>query len=323
MSDHFGDRMDGFNGEIIPTIYDKAVEMQTLGNGGERPMDFTVQENIIYKGRASVRNGEFSFSFVVPKDISYQIGKGKIVYYTDDGSEDAHGTYTDFYIGGEGSDIVDNSGPEIQLFMDSPNFTSGDKTSKNPTLLAYLSDENGINTVGTGIGHDITAVLDDDYSNVFVLNNYYQAEKDDYTRGTVQFPFYNLTAGKHTLKLKAWDVANNSSEAEIEFEVSGDFIINGISNYPNPVSDYTYFVLEHNQGDATLDVIFDIYDLSGRLVDRFQQEIGSIAGSTNPLRWDPAQAGVATSAGIYVYRAIVQNTDGVIDSKSGKMIIAR
>ena len=141
--------------------------------------------------------------------------------------------------------------------------------------------------------------------------------------GDIQFPFNNLSFGKHTLILKAWDVANNSSEAEIEFEVSGDFIINGISNYPNPVNDFTYFVLEHNQGDATLDVIFDIFDMNGRLVDRFQQEIGSSAGSTNPLRWDLSESGIATTSGIYIYRAIVQNPDGVIDSKSGKMIIAR
>ncbi len=323
IADYFGNKLDDFNGELIPTVFDKAVEMETLGNKGERPMKFTVQENIIYKGRASVRNGDFTFSFVVPLDISYSLGEGKIMYYADNGKDDAHGAYTNFYIGGEGSDVTDNKGPDIQLFLDTYDFESGDLTGKNPTLLANLSDENGINTVGTGIGHDITAVLDNDYSRVFVLNNYYQAEKDDYTKGTLQFPLRDLSAGIHTLRLKAWDVANNSSEVEIEFEVTGDFVIDEISNYPNPVSDYTYFVLKHNQSDTNLDVIFDIYDQSGRRIDQFQQQIGSSGGSTNPIRWDLKESRIAATAGIYVYRAIVKNSDGIITSKSGKMIVVR
>ncbi len=323
VADYFGNKIDNFSGEIVPTVFDKAVEMETLGNGGENPIRFTVQENLIYKGLASVKNGDFTFSFVVPKDISYKLGKGKIIYYTDDGDLDAHGVFDNFYLGGSGSDIADNKGPEIQLYMDSQDFQSGDKTSKNPTLLASISDENGINTVGTGIGHDITAILDNDYSTVLVLNKYYRAEKDDYTSGSLQYPLRNLSEGIHTLKLKAWDVANNSSEVEIEFEVSGDFIIDEISNYPNPVSNYTYFVLSHNQSDAILTAIFDIYNQNGQRVDQFQIDVGSNGNSSNPIRWDLSEAGVALTSGTYIYRAIVQNSDGVIASKSGKMIIAR
>ncbi|MCY1721352.1 type IX secretion system sortase PorU [Prolixibacteraceae bacterium Z1-6] len=321
--DYFGNRLDNFNGEIIPTVFDKEVEMETLGNGGENPITFKVQENVIYKGLASVKNGNFSFSFVVPKDISYNLGKGKIVYYAQNGTDDAHGVFDNFYLGGNGSDVSDNKGPEIELYLDSQDFESGDKTTKNPTMLAFLSDENGINTVGTGIGHDITAVIDNDYSNVIVLNKYYQAEKDDYTSGTLQYPLRDLTEGKHTLKLKAWDVANNSSEVEIEFEVSGDFSIDEVSNYPNPVSDYTYFVLKHNQPDASLTAIFDIYNQNGQKIDQFQTEVSSNGNSTNPVRWDITESRVAVTSGVYIYNAIVQNADGVIVSKSGKMIISR
>ena len=323
VADAFGKQIDNFNGTLTPTVYDKQVKKKTLGNAGQTPVEFKVRENIIYRGKSSVQNGAFSFSFVIPKDISYSLGSGKIMYYADNGEVDAHGAYENFDIGGNGSSITDNDGPDIKLFLDSENFKSGGKTGKNPVLLANLSDENGINTVGTGIGHDITAVLDGDYSNVLVLNNYYQSSTDDYTSGSISFPLNNLSAGKHTLTLKAWDVANNSSEAELEFEVTGDFLINGISNYPNPVSEYTYFVLEHNQSDATLDVIFDIYDYSGRSVDRFQTEVGSSNGTTNPIRWDLTESKIALTPGVYVYRAIVQNSTGTITSKSGKMIIAR
>lgn len=323
VSDAFGGKVDNFNGTLIPTVYDKEVMMQTLGNNGQMPISFKVRENIIYKGMSSVKNGEFSFSFVVPKDISYNLGEGKIQYYADNGSVDAHGAFTNFDIGGSGSTIGDNQGPDIEVFLDSPEFTSGDKTGKNPVLLANLSDENGINTVGTGVGHDITAVIDDNYSNVMVLNNHYQANTDDYTSGSITYPLSNLSVGKHTLKLKAWDVANNSSEVEIEFEVTSDFIITNLSNYPNPVSEYTYFVLEHNQSGASLDVIFDIYDSFGRSVDRFQTTVGSNGSTTNPIRWDLTESKIAATPGIYIYRAIVQNSEGIITSKSGKMTIAR
>ncbi len=323
IADEFGNKLDNFSGELIPTVYDKSVTMQTLGNGGENPMEFEVQENIIYKGLTQVSNGEFNFSFVVPKDISYSLGEGKILYYAQSGETDAHGAFENFFIGGPGSQVSDNQGPEIQLYLNSPEFQNGDKVSKNPTLLARLSDENGINTVGTGIGHDITAVLDDEYSNVMVLNNYYQADPGEYNSGTVHYPLRNLSVGKHTLKLKAWDVANNSTEVEIAFEVSGDFVISNVTNYPNPVYDYTFFTFEHNQSDATLETIFEIFDQNGRRVDYFSSEVGSDGTSSNPVRWDLNELRLQLRSGIYIYKITAQNNDGVITSHSGKMLIGR
>ena len=322
VADYFGNRIDDFNGEITHTVYDKEMDITTLGNGDDnRPLTFQVQNNIIYSGTTTVTNGNFSFSFVVPKDISYKIGSGKIMYYAQNGEEDAHGAFTNFSMGGEGSNSTDNSGPEILLFLDSEDFQSGDKTGKNPTLLAYLSDENGINTVGTGIGHDITAVIDNDYSKVYVLNNYYQAEKDDYTSGSLQYPLNDLAVGKHTLSLKAWDVANNSSEVEIEFEVTGDFIINKVSNYPNPIKDYTYFVIEHNQAGESFAAVFDIYNINGKLVDQFETEISSNGSTSNPVRWDISESKIPLTQGVYVYQVFLKNNEGVIASKSGKLLV--
>lgn len=324
VADLTGNKMDGFTGEMVPTVYDKEITMKTLGNGGASPMNFEVRENIIYKGLTSVDNGEFSFSFVIPKDISYKLGQGKIVYYADNGEKDAHGAFENFYIGGaSSSDITDIDGPEIDLYMDSPDFRSGDRTAKNPTMLAFLSDENGINTVGTGIGHDITAVLDDDYSNVYVLNNFYQANVDDYTGGTIRFPFKNLAPGKHTLKLKVWDVANNSSEAVIEFLVTGEFEITEISNYPNPVSDYTFFTFGHNQSDESVNAIFEIFDQSGRIIDSFTMQVGSNGTKSNPVRWDLSAVSGRLQNGMYFYKITAQNSNGMIASSSGKMLIVR
>ncbi len=321
IADYSGNKQSDFEGEIIPIVYDKEEEMETLGNDGQDQVTYTVQENVIYKGLASVIDGEFSYSFVVPKDISYSAGTGKIVYYADNDEIDANGAFENFHIGGSSSTVTDNTGPEIQLFMDTEDFESGDETSASPTLIAYLSDENGINTVGTGIGHDITAVIDNDYTQVYVLNNYYQAEKDDYTSGSLEYSLSDLEEGFHTLTLKAWDVANNSSEAEIEFKVTSDFYITEISNYPNPASTYTYFVLTHNQPGSSLDIIFDIYASNGQRVDQFQTEVSSNGNTTNPIYWDLSEAASSITSGVYVYRAIAKYSDGAIVSKSGKMII--
>lgn len=323
VADYSDKLLNDFTGEITLTIYDKEVMMETLGNGGEDPMEFKVQENIIYKGLASVTNGSFSFSFVVPKDISYKLDHGKIVYYATNNSIDAGGAFENFLIGGsEGEQLPDNNGPDIQAYMDTPNFTNGSKTSKSPTLFASLSDENGINTVGSGIGHDITAVLDGDYSNVLVLNDFYQANVDDYTSGTIVYPMKDLGVGKHTLTIKAWDVANNSTEIEIEFEVSGDFRISTVGNYPNPVNDYTFITFEHNQAGATLDAVIEIFDQSGRRIDIIQTQVGSNGTVTNPIRWDMSESKVFLRNGIYIIRVMAQNEDGLIASKSGKMIVA-
>jgi hypothetical protein len=322
VADEFENKLSNFSGKIVPTVYDKAAMKKTRGNGGEPTMEFKVQENIIYKGLAEVVNGEFSFSFVIPKDISYNPGNGKIVYYADNGETDAHGVFNNFIISGSGSGIADNQGPEIELYLDSPEFTSGEKVSKNPTLLAFLSDENGINMVGSGIGHDITAVLNDDYGNTMILNNYYQANAGDYSSGTVRYPLRDLPVGKHTLRLKVWDVANNSSEAEIEFEVTGDFYIENALNYPNPMNNYTFFTFEHNQADATFEAIYEIFDQTGIRVDYFVTQVGSNGRVSNPVRWDLFESQVQLRSGVYPYRITVQNSDGAIASATGKLIFA-
>ncbi len=319
-----GEKLTSFNGQIAPVVYDKAVMRQTLGNAGEYPMEFKVQENVIYKGLSSVSNGEFTFSFIVPKDISYSLGQGKVVYYAQNGTDDAHGAFENFYIGGSSeSQISDTNGPEIELYLDDTDFISGDETSKNPTMLAFLSDENGINTVGTGIGHDITAVIDNDYSNTIILNDYYLANIDDYKSGQIEFPLQGLAPGHHTLKLKAWDIANNSSEQEIEFIVTEKVNIEEVSNYPNPVNDYTFFTFTHNQPDASFQSRIEIYDVAGQMIDVIETTINSNGQTSNPVRWDIQELNSPLRSGIYLYRIMIKSTDGDIVAKTGKMVFAR
>lgn len=321
VADNTGAKLGNFNGEIIPTVYDKVMHVKTLGNAGEEQMDYTVQNNVIYKGLATVKSGEFEFSFFVPKDISYKIDKGKILYYAYNESVDAQGYFKDFYIGGtSNSTVSDNQGPEIQLYLNSESFKDGDVVSASSVLIAKIKDQTGINTAGTGIGHDITAVLDGDNSNVLVLNDYFQASKDKHTEGTIVFPLSNLAEGEHVLKLKVWDVMNNSSEVEIRFVVKDDFRIDGAWCYPNPMESQTSFVFSHNQPDKSFTVTLEVYQSTGSRVDQVVESVNSQGTESVPLDWNPGSRMVRMRPGTYVFRMLVKAPDGRTGSASGKFI---
>ncbi|MFY9154202.1 MAG: type IX secretion system sortase PorU [Prolixibacteraceae bacterium] len=321
VADSKGEKLSSFNGEIIPTVYDKAMKVETLGNAGETPMSYTVQNNVIYKGLASVVNGEFEFSFFVPKDISYKLDKGKILYYASNETTDAQGYFDGFYIGGASNNSVSESeGPKIDLFLNSESFQDGGRVSASSVLLANITDATGINTAGTGIGHDITAVLDGDYSMIMVLNDYFQSDKDSYTSGKIVFPLSNLAEGEHVLTLKVWDVLNNSSEKEIRFVVKDDFRIEQVSCYPNPMQGEAKFSFTHNQPDEAFDVNLEIFQTSGARVDNLLTSVGSIGTESLPFEWIPANRNVKMKAGVYIYRLSVTTKDGKSTSGSGRLV---
>jgi hypothetical protein len=321
VADYKGTKQSTFNGEIIPTVYDKAMQVKTLGNAGEEQMDYSVQNNIIYRGLATVKNGEFEFSFFVPKDISYKLDKGKILYYAYNDSVDAQGYFDKFYIGGSSnSSVVDTKGPDISLFMNSESFKDGGVVSASSVLIANIKDDTGINTAGTGIGHDITAVLDGDNSNVMVLNDYFQASKDKYTEGSIVFPLTNLSEGNHTLKIKVWDVMNNSSEKEIHFVVKDEFRIESVLCYPNPMQEQTSFIFTHNQPDESFDVVLEVFLSSGTRVDLLPVKVSSQGTESQPLAWTPASRAVKMRPGVYIYRMSVTTSDGKSGSASGRLV---
>ncbi|WP_153632284.1 type IX secretion system sortase PorU [Prolixibacter sp. SD074] len=316
------DKLTNFNGDLYPIVYDKQTTEQTLGNAGQAPFDYVVQNNVLYKGKVSVTNGVFSFSFVVPKDINYRVDKGTIRYYATDGKVDGQGYYNQFDIGGASSGSTnDVTGPDIQIYLDNEKFRSGDETGKNPLLLLSLADETGVNTSGTGIGHDLTATLDGNEQNLIVFNDLFQADLNSYNSGTVNYQFNNLSDGIHTLKIKAWDVLNNSSEKEVVFNVNTGLKISRVYNYPNPVTDETHFVFEHNQYGELFDVTISIYDLQGRLADRMDKSVLSDGLSSNPVTWNPASRGIYLPKGIYVYRITATSSEGFSASGSGQMLI--
>ncbi len=309
-----GTLIPDFNGVVYPRVYDKEVKFTTLGNDGLPPLEYNDQKNLIYKGKASVKDGRFTFSFVVPKDISYSIGNGKISYYATNSDIDAKGEFTDVYVGGTDEEAsIDAIGPEIQLFMNDERFQDGGMTNSEPYLYAKLYDDNGINTTGIGIGHDIVATLDFEDYNSMVLNDFYESEIDDYRSGKVYYQLSDLEEGEHTLLLKAWDVYNNSSEEMIGFVVtdSDGLLLEKIVNYPNPASDYTTIQYTHNAPDEDHEIVLEIFDLSGRLVTSISRNYYESGFVSIPLSWDlKNSSGSNLGAGLYPYRLTVTTSQG-------------
>lgn len=321
IADNSGAKVTSFDGEIIPAVYDKAQTVETLGNAGQTTMSYKVQTNLIYKGLVTVKNGEFEFSFIVPKDVAFKFDKGKILYYAYNETTDAQGYFDSFYVGGTTSKTVtDTNGPDVKLYMNDETFSDGDEVGASSVLIADISDETGINTSGIGIGHDITAVLDGDYTNIMVLNDYFQGDKDMFTSGKVVFPLTGLSEGEHTITFKVWDVLNNSSEFEINFVVKDIFRIESISCYPNPMQGQTNFIFTHNYPDESFDVRIDVFQVNGSLLDSYTTKVGSSGTESLPIDWTPSDRQIKMSAGIYVYRVTATTSGGKVAKGSGRLV---
>lgn len=307
-----GQPMNSFNGRVIPVVYDKTVQRQTLVNDGVGgPLPFEEQSSVIYRGSAEVVNGEFSFSFVVPLDISYQFGAGRITYYAENGQEDAAGSFEEFIVGGLDTDApVDEKGPDISLFMNDEQFINGGITNERPFIFALLADSSGINTIGRGIGHDILAIIDNDINNALVLNDYYTADLNSFQSGQVRYRMEDLEEGPHTLKLRAWDVYNNPSETNIDFVVanSEDLALRYVLNYPNPFTTYTEFHFEHNRAGQPLDVLIQIFSASGQIVKTIRREMVPMGNRVTEINWDGLDDyGDPIGRGVYVYKLSVRS----------------
>ena len=279
VTDNNGSPLSGFNGILYPVIFDKLQTTTTKANDpGSQPTSFQQRSNILFKGKASVSNGKFNFSFKVPKDINYQYGQGKISYYAEDGIKDGSDYFDGFIIGGSLTSIDnDKDGPEIRAWLNDERFVTGSIVNQKPILIIKLVDSSGINTSGSGIGHDITAIIDNDVDRLFNLNNYYEADLDKYGEGYVRFQLPELEPGIHSIKIKAWDILNNSSEYILDFSVTNDdeLVIDHVLNYPNPFTTKTQFWFEHNKPGQDLFVQIHIFSLSGKVVKKLEKTINT------------------------------------------------
>lgn len=310
-----GQVMTDYNGVLETKLFDKNVMRRTLDNDHNNVfLDFVTLGEGLFNGKASIQNGQFQFEFVVPRDIQIPVGKGRLSLYAkrDGAFEDQTGVNLSLDVGGLNEDAPeDNEGPLIRLYMNDESFVSGGITNDSPILLAKLEDPNGINTA-SGIGHDIVAILDGDETNPFVLNEFYQTEVDDFTKGTANYKFSDLEDGLHTLTLKAWDVYNNSSTAEIQFIVagSGKLEITKVLNYPNPFVNYTEFWFNHNRPEEPLDVQVQVFTVTGKVVWTKNATLpASGIFLSREITWDGRDDfGDRIGKGVYVYKITVRST---------------
>ena len=327
--------ISGYNGELAVQIFDKEINRTTLGNNGVTnssgliTMDFKTLGETIFRGNASVNNGVFELSFVVPQDIKIPVGNGKISFYSKRNNpllQDQTGFNKDILIGGVNANApTDNTPPTVRLYLNDESFVSGGISNCSPILLAFLEDENGINTA-SGIGHDIVAILDGDETNPYVLNDYYETENDDYTRGKVRYQFRNLSAGLHTIVFKAWDVYNNLITTEIQFNAvcgSENLTLDRVLNYPNPFVSYTEFWFTHNRPFELLDVQVQIVTITGKVIKTINQQIVTDGFLCRDIKWDGKDDfGDKIGKGVYVYKLTVRSAStGDTAEKYEKLVI--
>ncbi|RZK41986.1 MAG: type IX secretion system sortase PorU [Hymenobacter sp.] len=316
-----------FNGTADITIFDKPETVKTLGDQNGTPVPVQVQENIVYGGQATVRSGRFSVKFIVPKDINYNAGLGKISLYAADVTNkvDAQG-YQLVPVGGAAKNAASDAiPPTVQLFMDDDSFVSGGLTKLNSLLLGKLFDLSGINTSNAGVGHELTATLDNDPTKLVIVNDSYSAAVDDFTHGQLRYDYKNLTPGPHIIKVKAWDTYNNSAEGSVEFVAaqSAQLALDHVLNYPNPFSNLTTFHFDHNKVGQELDVQVQIFTVSGKLVKTLRANVLSSTAHNQSVSWNGRDDyDDQLARGVYVYRISVRSlADQQTVSKFEKLVL--
>ncbi|MDQ3681499.1 MAG: type IX secretion system sortase PorU [Bacteroidota bacterium] len=328
VSDNTGNRINNFNGTVYLSLFDKPQSISTLANDPtSQPVSFQTQTATLFKGKVTATNGAFTFNFKLPKDINFQYGPGKLSFYAEDGVKDGAGFSKDVIIGGISSgNTSDKEGPIIKAYLNDERFVNGSITSHNPVLIVKLSDSSGINTGSSGIDHDIVATLDGDNRKYFVLNDFYETDLDSYQQGSLRFQLPELLPGKHFIKVKAWDIMNNSSEYMLEFTITNtdEIILDHVLNYPNPFTTSTAFWFEHNQPATDLQVRIEIFSIGGRIIKTLQKTINTEGTRSNDIDWDGRdEYGDKIGRGVYLYRLTVQRMDGKKASKIQRLLVIR
>ena len=319
--------LNDFNGSLSTTVFDKRIDKTTLDNDGFGiKMIFDTQDSKLFRGKSTVENGTFKFDFIVPKDIKIAYGKGKLSFYAENGKIDKAGYNFDLVVGGIDKNAPEDTvGPEINLFMNDESFIDGANTNASPNLIAVLSDSSGINTSITAVDHDIVGILDGDTTNPITLNDFYQTELNDYTKGKVNYKLRDLEVGPHSIKIKAWDTYNNSSETTLNFTVVSDAVLNleNVLNYPNPFVNYTEFWFNHNKPNEALEVQVQVFTISGKLIKTINQNIITTGNLSRSISWNGLDDfGNKIGKGVYIYKLKVKSTiTNLTSEKFEKLVI--
>lgn len=316
-----------FNGVVTITVRD--IEETIVGKQNdpvatETAFEFQDRPNTIYNGNDSVRNGQFSFSFAVPKDISYSDKTGLFLVYAvnNDKSLSAHGECESFTLTGTEDLSNDGVGPSIYCYLNGESFVNGSTVNATPYFYAELTDKDGINVSG-GIGHDLELIIDNDMNLTYQLNERFQYDFGDYCKGKVDYVLPELSDGPHKLLFRAWDAQNNSSVAELSFVVNATQqpTLSNVICTKNPATTSTSFVISHDRAGSEVDVELEVFDTSGRLLWR-KSETGIPTDHTYTIDWDlTTGSGSRLKTGVYLYRVLISNNGSSKASQAKKLIV--
>lgn len=280
---------------------------------------------VLYNGSDSVRAGKFAFSFAVPKDINYSDGTGLINLYAvnSDRSITANGHSDHFKVGGSDVAANDSIGPAIYCYLNSPSFENGGNVNTTPYFVAQIKDENGINVTGSGIGHNLELIIDGKATMTYNLNDNFSYDFGTYKSGTTYYNIPELTEGRHKLQFRSWDILNNSSTAQLDFNVVNRLEPNlfGVSLSNNPATTTTTFIVNHDRTGSDMDVQIEVFDMSGRILWK-HSETAIPTSSVYTVTWDLCtDGGNRLHTGVYLYRVKISSEGSSKVSKSHKLIV--
>ena len=327
-----GQELTNYNGTISMQVLDSRElitcrmnpSAQTSG-GSNTPFQFYNRTKNVYSGTDSIRNGKFDMKFAVPVDLNYDNAKGLISAYavTTDHTLAAHGSSESLVLGGSNTQLSDSIGPKIRCYLNSPDFENGGNVNPTPYFVAMLSDDNGINATGNGIGHNLELVIDNSSSTTYNLNDNFAFDFGSYTSGSTWYSIPELEPGQHTLLFRAWDNMNNASTATLDFNVVKGLVptIFSVALSHNPATTSTTFIINHNFTGCALAVTIDVFDMSGRLLWT-HSEMGTSETNNYTIDWDlSTENGRRLQTGVYLYRARVSSDGSASASKAKKLII--
>ncbi len=319
---------EDFNGVVSATVHDAEEQITCLfnqENEADEPFIFKDRTKNLYSGSNVVKNGKFSFSFAVPKDISYSNGNGLINVYAvnDEKTVTANGYNEDFIVGGDAVADNDSIGPSVYCYLNSPSFVDGGNVNKTPYFVAQISDKDGINTTGNGIGHDLQLVIDNQTSQTYILNNNFTYDFGSYTSGSTYYSLPELSVGTHKLQFRAWDIYNNSSTTTLTFNVVEGLAPRffDVNCTHNPATTTTTFVITHDRMGSNMNVELEVFDMSGRILWK-HSENGVSADNAYSVNWDlTMNGGSKLQTGVYLYRARISSDGSSKASKAKKLIV--
>lgn len=341
---NFGDDSvidENFNGNVSISIFDREETVVCKNNLRDHvipndpssplidPMVFNERAKSIFKGTTKAHDGKFTFTLVVPRDISYSTEHGRINLYaiSEDKQREYNGVCYKFCLNGTAdNEEPDTQAPNVVAYInsiDNPDFTI---TDENPYLIADISDDYGINSAGVSLGHDIELVLDN--NDPISLNAYFTYDLGSYQKGQLVYPMTNLERGPHKALLRVWDVNNNLATTDVNFIVRTQEAINKEEGYvtatKNPASADTRFIT-YFPADTQVSglVVYEVYDTRGRCV--FKESVSADTNATSSsLSWDLCGNDHSPlPAGIYFYRTVINTSKGALATDAQKLIITR